>query len=371
MLEDGEKFHTIGSRPIVAMTRFKPGSCGKLNKQKTGGIPKMSAEVETMAYVRVVPWHGKGVRVEQAMTAMEALSLGGLDFLVEGRQAYFETEDGTFAPIPYCVANIRQTDNKVLGVVTDRYKICQNVEAFDFLDGVIDRAGGAHYETAGLLYDDGEHRKRGRAFLLAKMDGVEILGDQVDPYICLTNSFNKETGLQVCLTPIRVVCNNTLQMAIDGAQRVWSTTHTGDLKGKMSEAQETLRRIKTYMEKMPVVAEAMFTADLHEDEIPKFLEQLFPLPVTEPGEKVPEIVLKNIENKRQTVYNIYEQVPDVQKFSGTPWGMYNAVTDFSMHYQTFDMNTGYKDSVFTRAINNDPLSQSAQKILMQMCKVRV
>lgn len=326
----------------------------------------MSAEVETMAYVRVVPWHGKGTRVEQAMTAAEALTLGGLDFLVEGKPAYFEMEDGTFAPIPYCVANIRMTDKKVLGVVTDRYQICQNFEAFDFLDAVIDKAGGAHYETAGMLYDDGEHRKRGRAFLLAKMEGVQILGDTVEPYICLTNSFNKETGIQVAITPIRVVCNNTLQMAIEGAQRVWSTKHTGNLKDKMAEAQETLRNVKVYMEKMPEIATQMFEKEIFEDEIPKILEQIFPLPEMPDGEEVPKVVLNRITEKRQVVYNMYTQVEDIQKFEGTAWGMYNAISDFSMHYQAFDDKTGYSESTFTRAINTDPLMQSAQKILMSL-----
>ena len=326
----------------------------------------ISSEVETMAYVRVVPWHGKGIQVQQAMTAAEALTLGGLDFLVEAKPAYFEMDDGVFAPIPFCVANIRQTDKKVLGVVTDRYKIFQNHEAFDFLDGVIDRAGGAHYETAGMLYDEGEHRKRGRAFLLAKMEGVKILGDVVEPYICLTNSFNKETGLQVALTPIRVVCNNTLQMAIEGAQRLWSTSHTGNVKDKIAEAQQTLRNIKLYMEKMPEVATQMYEKEIFADEIPKILEQIFPLPVMPDGEEVPKQIITNTEHKRQTVFNIYEQVEDIQKFEGTAYGLWNAISDFSMHYQPYDEATGYKEAVFTRAITTDPLMQSAQKILMSL-----
>lgn len=334
----------------------------------------MSDEVENMVYVNLLPWHGKGVRVDKAMTWREAITLGKLDYLVEGKPAYFESSEtpGLFKPIPYCIANVRLTDEKVMGVVTDRYKICQNIEAFEFLDGVIDRVDGAHYETAGTLYDepgaDGMgHRKRGRIFLLARMEGVKILGDTVDPYICFTNSFNLETGIQVALTPVRVVCNNTLQMALEGACRVWSTAHTGNLKDKMQEAQETLRNIKKYMEKMPEAAEAMYSTELYEDEIPKILEEIFPLPEM-PIDDIPKITIKNIERRRQNVFNIMEQKKDLQRFKGTAWGLYNAISDFSMHFVPYDEAAGYKESVFVRAVQFDPLMNKAQGILQALAK---
>lgn len=77
-------------------------------------------------------------------------------------------------------ANIRSTDNKVLGVVTDRYQVVQNREAFDFTDAMI--GGGCQYETAGSLFGGK------KIFFLAKTDTATILDDEVEPYMCFTNN---------------------------------------------------------------------------------------------------------------------------------------------------------------------------------------
>ena len=136
----------------------------------------MAANVENMFYVREVPWHGLGTRVEEALTSADALRLAGLDWRVEQK------------PIQVCggnqienfKANIRSTDGKVLGVVSDRYQIVQNVEAFDFTDELI--GGDVRYETAGSLQ---EGRK---VWMLAKMPTTKIVGDDVEPYLCFSNT---------------------------------------------------------------------------------------------------------------------------------------------------------------------------------------
>ena len=94
----------------------------------------MSANVETMFYVRETPWHGLGTKVMEAPTSTEALTLAGLDWKVT--QKLIETEDGI--PISGFKANIRDSDEKVLGVVTDRYKVVQNTDAFSFTDEGVD-----------------------------------------------------------------------------------------------------------------------------------------------------------------------------------------------------------------------------------------
>ena len=88
----------------------------------------MPAEVETMFYTREVPWHGLGVRVEETLSSEEALEKSGLNWAVIQRPIM----TSNYAPIKGYKANIRQSDDKVLGVVTDRYKVVQNNEAFAF-----------------------------------------------------------------------------------------------------------------------------------------------------------------------------------------------------------------------------------------------
>ena len=128
----------------------------------------MSANVESMFYVREAPWHGLGKRVEQALNSQEALKQAELDWTVI--QSPIQTN--AQMEIPGYKANIRATDQRVLGVVTDRYKIVQNHEAFAFTDGLLGE--GVKYETAGSL-QNGK-----KVWLLARLpEDLIILGDNV------------------------------------------------------------------------------------------------------------------------------------------------------------------------------------------------
>lgn len=102
----------------------------------------MSAEIESMFYTREKPWHGLGTRVENAPTSEAALSLAGLDWKVIQKTVI--TEDGL--PVSGFKANVRDCDNKVLGIVTDRYTVVQNKDAFAFTDELLGE--GVTYETA-------------------------------------------------------------------------------------------------------------------------------------------------------------------------------------------------------------------------------
>ena len=126
----------------------------------------MSANVETMFYVREKPWHGLGTMVQEAPTSADALRLAGLDWTVEARDMWL---NGGYEPIPGYKANVRSSDNKVLGVVSDKYRIVQNADAFAFTDALI--GGDVHYETAGSLLDGK------KIWLLAKLPDSEICGE--------------------------------------------------------------------------------------------------------------------------------------------------------------------------------------------------
>ena len=93
----------------------------------------MSANVETMFYVRENPWHGLGTKVNEAPGSREALIIAGLNWNVLQEPIYTETEEF----IEGYKANVRDSDRKVLGVVTDRYKVIQNQEAFAFTDALL------------------------------------------------------------------------------------------------------------------------------------------------------------------------------------------------------------------------------------------
>ena len=137
----------------------------------------MAANVETMFFVREKPWHGLGVEVKEAPTSSDALVYAGLDWTVEQKDVY--TQDGNL--IAGYKANTRNTDNTILGIVSDRYKVVQNEDAFQFTDDLL--GAGVTYETAGALQGG---RK---VWMLAKMPLRYIIaGDEIAPYMVVMNS---------------------------------------------------------------------------------------------------------------------------------------------------------------------------------------
>ena len=197
----------------------------------------MAANVESMFYVgRTAPWHGLGVSVEEAPTSEKALQLAGLDWRVEQRDIY--TSAGR--RIEQFKANVRDTDQKVLGVVSDKYQVVQNEDAFAFTDALLGE--GVQYETAGSLADGK------MIWLLAKLpDKYIINGDEITPYLVFFNSHDGSSAIRVALTPIRVVCQNTLNLALNSAKRSWGVKHVGDIDTKLHEARQTLRLSEKYM----------------------------------------------------------------------------------------------------------------------------
>ena len=178
----------------------------------------MAANVESMFYTRENPWHGLGTKVDEAPTSKEALELAGLNWKVLQKPIY--TSSGTL--IEGYKANVRNTDQNVLGIVTDRYKVVQNDEAFKFTDDLL--GAGVRYETAGSL-QDGK-----RIWLLAKLPQEYIIGgEQISPYLVFTNTHDGSGAIKVAVTPVRIVCSNTLNLALSTAKRSWSTIHTGDI----------------------------------------------------------------------------------------------------------------------------------------------
>jgi len=273
----------------------------------------MAANVETMFYVREKPWHGLGVRVEKALTSAEALETAGLDWTIESKPVL--TENGDI--IPGYKANTRSSDNKVMGIVSSKYTIVQNAEAFEFTDALIGE--GITYETAGSLHGGK------KIWLLGKMPERYILGDKFEPYICFTNTHDGTGAVRACMTPIRVVCNNTLNMALKEAKRAWSTPHRGNVQSRLEEARQTLELADQYLIKLDEEADRLANEKLDMEQAKQVLDKMY---------EVPEDAT---ERQKKTAADAKEQIivcmmrPDVAQFLGTKWGFINAVSDFAGH----------------------------------------
>ena len=226
----------------------------------------MAANVETMFWTgRTTPWHGLGIRVMEAPTSKEALGLAGLDWKVVQEPIYTETNE----LIPGYKANVRDSDSKVLGVVTDRYKIVQNEEAFAFTDALLGE--GVRYETAGSL-QEGK-----KVWVLARLPHEYIItGERISPFLVFSNSHDGSGAIKVALTPIRVVCQNTLNLALAQSKRCWSTIHTGEVKQKMEEAKNTLFMAEKYMDSLGKEFENLRMKKMTDKEVMDYIDILLP-----------------------------------------------------------------------------------------------
>lgn len=307
----------------------------------------MAAEVETMFYTRETPWHGLGTKVMEAPASKEALYLAGLDWQVEQEEIY--TETGNL--VTGFKANVRDIDQKILGVVTDRYKVIQNDEAFAFTDELLGE--GVRYETAGSLQGG---RK---VWLLAHLPHEYIIaGERISPYLVFSNTHDGSGSIKVAVTPIRVVCSNTLNLALNTAKRSWSAIHTGDIKSKLEEAKNTLFMANTYMDELGREFENLKKKKLTEKQVMEYIELL--IPVDENGTSQQK---KNIIRLQDDMKRRYFDAPDLKDVGNNAYRFINAVSDFATHAEPLRKTANYKEQVFARTVEGNPLIDKAYKMM--------
>ena len=306
----------------------------------------MAALVESMFYVRETPWHGLGVNVEEAADSKNALVLAGLDWEVEKKDVI----------VPGCSsitdykATVRTADNTVLGIVSDRYKIVQNEDAFSFVDNIVD-GKNTRYETAGSL------RNGKTVWMLAKLPTTKILGDDIGQYLCFTNTHDGTGSVKVFMTPVRVVCNNTLNFALSSAKRSWYATHSGNIVGKMHEAQETLFRATEYMKKLDEEANDLVKKKFSDLQIASMINQLFP----EVNDDMTERQKENILTAKKKFINCYN-MDDLANFKGTGWAFVNAASDYMTHQSMVNRST-YNESRFSKVLQGGNLLDKAYSMV--------
>lgn len=271
----------------------------------------MPAAVESMFSAREVPWHGLGKITDDVLTAEDALKAAGLDWEVKLVSTYAQIGKSKIK-IPDRFATVRTSDDTLLGSVGGRYTVCQNRDAFAFADALVD-SGDAKYETAGSLAG-------GKVvFLTMKVPNGILIGgeDKCEFYIMLRNSHNGSTRIGVFVTPIRVVCQNTLSLGIAQAQQRWEMRHDRSLEGKLAEARNTLQLTFDYIHEFEVMGNELISTKVTDAELTAILEAAIPA-----RPKTPEVISE--------IVGMYHDSP-TNSYQGTGWGAFNAVTEYFDH----------------------------------------
>ncbi len=308
---------------------------------------QMAAYVESMFSVREKPWHGLGTIVMEAPASAEALKLAGLDWTVVQEPVYTDNQE----LIKGYKANVRSSDRKVLGVVSDRYKVVQNTDAFSFTDELLGK--GVRYETAGSLQEGR------RVWLLARLPKEYVIaGERISPYLVFSNTHDGSGSVKVAVTPVRVVCNNTLNLALDNAKRSFSMVHTGSIHDKIQEAKDTLFMAESYMDSLGIEFEQLRRQKMTDEQVREYIELLLPM-----EEEPTPIQSRNIMKLRRDMEQRYYEAPDLQKVGKNAYRFLNAVSDFATHSRPLRRTANYKENVFARTIDGNPLIDKAYQLV--------
>jgi phage/plasmid-like protein (TIGR03299 family) len=295
----------------------------------------MVANVQTMMYYKAggVPWHGLGKALDNPPTSREAIVQAGLDWEVERIPLMVAAGPTAGQNVPDAFGIIRKDNGVYLSTVGSKFQPVQNKDGFESCDYIIG-GGRARYETAGAL-GRGE-----RVWILAQLPGdISVKGkDAVKKYLLFANGHDGRHALQMLLTPVRVVCQNTLNMALShqDSKEFLHISHVGDMKIKMEQAKLAFEAIVKRYDMIAKLFESLAGKVLNGEDRQNIVYQFIPKKADDEKKAVER---KAVERGR--IVNLMENGKgnDVAGIRGTAWAAYNGLTEYVDHWQN-----GFEDN---------------------------
>ena len=331
----------------------------------------MSHDLETVngqtsfASLRQPAWHGLGTVFENEVTTKEMLDLAHLnDWNV--RLEDVAIPDGFASDKGYSFVTrtnpFDRTQNDVLGVVGERYVPMQNEDLFDFGDLMLD--GGGRWETAGSI-------KGGRqVFGSLALERETVLdpngvGDKINTYLLINTSHDGSVAIQASITPVRVVCANTLNVALSsvkgkkGIKQSFKIRHTATASGKVAQAREALGLANAYMDEFDIMAKEMIESEISKAKFDEIVALAYPAPTGEDKKGS----YKKYQSKVDLLQSIYVGQYN-STIAGTKWGAYNALTERLDWYRS--ARGGTNESILASASGFDPMINAEKNRLLKL-----
>lgn len=315
-------------------------------------------ESDTMFSVRLKPWHGVGAVLERPpATVAEAIERSGLGWAVT-KQPIAIHRGGTppdwarpaSEAIPKFHATVRQDTGDVLGIVGERYRIVQNSEAFAFVDQLL--GSGMHFETAGSLYGGR------RVWVLATLpDHIQVGGDPVRPYLLLMNSHDGSTAVVAATTPIRVVCQNTLNWGLSQARQRFSIRHTEAVTHRVHEARRVLDLSIDYYRQFKALGDELASQRCTERQLRAVLERLYP---SGTADSASARAKRSRQQTQDRIAELFLRGDTQGNAPGSKWAAVNAIVEHS------DWIRPLRDGTqrFARAIDDAPQKTKALQLIV-------
>ena len=263
-----------------------------------------------------VPWHRLGTLVPAGMTPTQALEAAHLNWQVDQVALYTKDVQGEYVVVNDKKAVVRMDTQAYLGVVGNRYQAIQNAEQSSFIEALVGE--GAMVEAVGALYGG---RK---TFWTVKAPETLLVagGDKISEYLILTNTHDGSRAFTAFWSPVRVVCNNTLNAALRHMDQCVTIRHTGEVMSKVNEARSVLGIMHNYYQELGDVFNRFKDTPIEAPRFTGLVEAL--VPELENGKLPP----KRLEARTKITENYRE---DLGQAGETVWGFYNAVTQFTSH----------------------------------------
>lgn len=307
--------------------------------------------------VKGAPFRYRGVfDVSNCKTSADVMSAAGLDWTTDKCQLYANL-NGELKECPGAFSTYRTDTDKPLGLVKSKYTIVQNKDAFKFFDDAIGK-NKAIWQTAGS-FNGGA-----RIFVSAKLPkNIFVKGDPVENYLVFTNTHDGSSGVKILFTPIRVICQNTLNAAIRSSTNYISLRHTSGVFNKLSVADEILGICNTQIDSLNEVYNAMQeTKVTDEDAVQVFgnvvLTDKDLVNIKDTGHTIRQIVMRNNDaindaglsmrkvNQLSEMYQYYFGGTGQREQVGNAWGVYNAVSGYYCNVDGAEGSTRMQSILF-------------------------
>lgn len=315
-----------------------------------------------MVSVREIPWHGLGKVVQHALTSRECIVEAGLDFRV-GLSTVLAEIDGNYRLMDDYKVTYRQDINHPFAVVGSKYEVVQNEDAFAFFDSIVGE-GQAIFETAGALHD-------GRTvFITAKLpSNIVVQGvDTINCYLLFTLSHDGSSAIRIMFTPIRVVCNNTLDAALHRGYNKVSFKHTRSVHDNIAKAKEIMGISHNIIQESSELYERMSEHKIEYGEVISFIYNLVlnkaEVALVKEKKTTVDRVSEISTRKKNIIGDIIDYTnsgpgQDLATTAGTLFGVYNGVTGYIQNMKKFKTPNHKMDSMFfgtARSLSTGALS---------------
>lgn len=270
---------------------------------------------------RTTTWHAIGKDVQECKDMEQVLKASGLDYTVEKRPVFMKMMENDrpvdWSAVPNRFVTVRTSDNHPYDVVSDKFEIIQNRDAFDFVN----------YMGEDFQFEKAGETQSGMVYIIGCLPEVKILGDAFTPHVIFRNGFNGKVKITAAITPLRMVCQNQFNFAFKNAQNAITIRHVKNAESKLEEARETLRMCSDYMQELALTAEHFAGIKISGLKAERIANYLFPIP---DDTTINPMKRKTLEEARARFTRAID-ADDNANFKGTAWGMINAYTDFITH----------------------------------------